>query len=404
MVTDTDIKHTDVSSKLEFEFQPFDPEKISILSKTVSMDKCLGRLEQGTITLAPDFQRNEVWSMEKKCRLIESLMLRIPIPMFYVAADERENYAVVDGLQRLSAIRDFILGEKYLETREERYKGEGFKLKHLEFWGNQYNGLIFNELPINIKNRILETEFTFTIINPKTPEEVKRNVFRRINDGVPLNSQEIRHALYTGKSTYLLQRLSQKEVFLIATDNSLKPKRMQDKEFIIRLLAFLIRSYDKYPTNGDMDKFLSDTMRIINVFGDLEGREAQRLFRGQEKLRAEDILISSEAYLEELFEKAMIRAYEIFGEHTFRKSHEGKRRTPVNKSLFEVWGVLLSQITHEEFINLKNNRQSFLAEFTEKYLKNEAFSHIISRDGLKPKSVGERHKHLKTLLNQFIHA
>lgn len=413
MVTDTDIKYADVSNEkidsgVEYEnqeFQPFDPEKISILSKLVSMDNCLRRLEQGTITLAPDFQRNEVWNMEKKCRLIESLMLKIPIPMFYVAADEKENYAVVDGLQRLSTIRDFILGERYLETKEGRHKGEGFKLKHLEFWGEKYDGLNFNELPTQIKNRILETEFTFTIINPGTPEEVKRNVFKRINTGgEPLKPQEIRHALYTGKSTRLLHRLSQKNEFLIATGNSVKSNRMMDKELILRLLSFLTRSYKTYPTNGDMDKFLSDAMRIINVFDNLNSREAYKLFRSEEKIKGEDILITSEELLEELFEKAMKRAYEIFGEHTFRKSYEGKNRTPINKSLFEVWGVLLSQITTEEFLKLKNNRHDFLLVFREQYLKDEGFNHIISRDSLKSNSIKERHQQLKTFLNQFIHA
>lgn len=413
MVTDTDIQYADVSNEkidsgVEYEnqeFQPFDPEKISILSKLVSMDNCLRRLEQGTITLAPDFQRNEVWNMEKKCRLIESLMLKIPIPMFYVAADEKENYTVVDGLQRLSTIRDFILGERYLKTKEHRYKGEGFKLKHLEFWVEKYDGLNFNELPVQIKNRILETEFTFTIINPGTPEEVKRNVFKRINTGgEPLKPQEIRHALYTGKSTRLLHRLSQKNEFLIATGNSVKSNRMMDKELILRLLSFLTRSYKTYPTNGDMDKFLSDAMRIINVFDNLNSKEAYKLFRSEEKIKGEDILITSEELLEELFEKAMKRAYEIFGEHTFRKSYEGKNRTPINKSLFEVWGVLLSQITTEEFLKLKNNRHDFLLVFREQYLKDEGFNHIISRDSLKSNSIKERHQQLKTFLNQFIHA
>mgnify|MGYP003608992533 FL=1 len=70
------------------EIQPFDPEKISIDTKTLTMEGVLRRLEQKTIILNPDFQRNEVWNEEKKSRLIESLILKIPLPMFYVSADE----------------------------------------------------------------------------------------------------------------------------------------------------------------------------------------------------------------------------------------------------------------------------------------------------------------------------
>ncbi|HEX8016558.1 MAG TPA: DUF262 domain-containing protein, partial [Flavobacterium sp.] len=208
---------------------PFDPEKISIDTKGITMDTCLRRLEQGTIILAPDFQRNEVWTNEQKCRLIESLMLKIPIPMFYVSADEKGVFSVVDGLQRLSTIRSFILGDEYLKTKDSNLKGQGFKLKYLEFWGDKYNDYTFNKLPINIQNRILETEFTFTIINPGTPEEVKRNVFKRINTGgAPLTSQEIRHALYTGQSTILLQELSHRTEFLVATNYSVSSDRMMD--------------------------------------------------------------------------------------------------------------------------------------------------------------------------------
>jgi hypothetical protein len=106
--------------------EPFNPEKISIYSKSVPMDTCLRRLKQNTIKLNPDFQRNEVWTEDKRSQLIESLMLKIPLPMFYVSADEKGVWTVVDGLQRLSTIRDFILGKEL--------NGEGFKLNSLEFW------------------------------------------------------------------------------------------------------------------------------------------------------------------------------------------------------------------------------------------------------------------------------
>lgn len=381
------------------EFQPFDPEKISIDTKPITMDTCLRRLEQGTIILNPDFQRSEVWTHEKRCRLIESLMLKIPLPMFYVSADEKGNFYVVDGLQRLSTFRNFILGDEYLKTKNSMLKGEGFKLERLEFWGDQYNNSNFNSLSVNIQNRILETSFTFTIINPGTPEEVKRNIFKRINTGgEPLTPQEIRHALYIGESTKLLQRLSQRKEFLIATDHSVKSDRMMDRELILRSLSFLVRSYTNYSKNSDMDSFLSDTMRIINIMPSLNGKDGARIFK--EDISKAHILINQVHELEELFIKAMIRSHEIFGEHTFRKSYPSVRRSPVNKALFEVWSALLAKLPESDFNKLKSNKGFFLEKY-HKILVDANFNYSISRNGLVYQSVKDRYEKLSSLIKEF---
>ncbi|QOW61697.1 DUF262 domain-containing protein [Treponema pedis] len=108
-------------------------------------------MKSGTIRLSPDFQRNEVWNITKKSQLIESLMLNIPIPMFYVAADENGNWDVVDGLQRFSTIRDFIVDNK------------PFALQNLEFW-KEYNDKKFEDLSPILYNRLLETQLLITII------------------------------------------------------------------------------------------------------------------------------------------------------------------------------------------------------------------------------------------------
>jgi len=398
-------EETDVKDEID-EFKPYDTEKISIDTKGLGMEACLRRMLQKTIILAPDFQRNEVWNIEKKSKLIESLLLKIPIPMFYVSADEAGIYSVVDGLQRLSTIRDFVLGEKYLlsDGNEIKLKGNGFKLEKLEFWGEKYNGCTFNELPVDMQNRILETEFTFTIINPGTPEEVKRNIFKRINTGgEPLTSQEIRNALYVGQSTKFLKELSQKKEFFTATDESVKSERMMDKELILRSLSFMIRNHTSYPKNNDMDKFLSDTMRIINIMPNFDSKEALKFFKEEllrrEGVKKEDIQITDIEDIEAKFTKGMVRAIGIFKKHAFRKSYGKKRRTPINKALFEVWTVLLSNLNDDEYAVLSNNKNDFLSEYN-RLLDDINFNYFISRDSLKFNSVQERYKQLTTLLKK----
>ncbi|GAB5528083.1 MAG: DUF262 domain-containing protein [Roseivirga sp.] len=397
----TSIEYLEQDVEIENEeFQPFDPEKISIDTKPITMDTCLRRLEQGTIILNPDFQRDEVWTLEKKCRLIESLMLKIPLPMFYVSADERGNFYVVDGLQRLSTIRSFVLGDEYLKTKDQSLKGNGLSLSNLEFWGDLYNDKRFIDLPINIQNRILETGFTFTIINPGTPEDVKRNIFKRINTGgEPLFPQEIRHALYIGESTRFLLKLSKKLEFLEATSGSITSNRMMDREIILRFLAFAIRSFKDYPKSNDMDTFLSDTMRIINVMPSLSGKAADKVFK--DDLSREQIIVNDISILEDMFIKAMKRAKKIFNEHAFRKSHPEKRRAPINKALFEVWGTLLSQLSSSQFQRLMVNKRAFIEEHS-KLLEEDYFNYIISRNSLKYQSVVDRYQKLTKLLYKYI--
>jgi Protein of unknown function DUF262 len=107
--------------------RPFDPEKIKVKTKAALVDSIVSRIDHGEIDLAPDFQRHAgIWNLVRKARLIESLLLRIPLPVFYVAADANENWSVVDGLQRMTTINDFVNNK--------------FKLSNLEYL-TQLNGL-----------------------------------------------------------------------------------------------------------------------------------------------------------------------------------------------------------------------------------------------------------------------
>ncbi len=376
---------------------PFNPEDISIDKKPMMMDAIIRRFKQGTIIMHPDFQREEVWSRETKSRLIESLLLKIPITMFYVSGDEEGKLTVVDGLQRLSAIRDFVLKEDFKPTNTKGL-GDGMRLHGLEFL-IQYEGMTFNELPIIMQNRINETEFTFTIINPGTPEEVKRNIFKRINTGGEgLKPQEIRNALYAGKATELLKNLATSTVFIKATTSSVRSNRMESYEVVLRGIAFILRDADSYPKNGNMDKFLGDTMVILNSYPEFSDREILRLEK-MEDLDLNSIQKDRIDNLEEIFKLSMRRAKSLFGSHAFRKSYGDKRRSPINKALFELWCSTLAVMDDNDFNRLRSNSQ-FMEEYN-KLLDEEKFNIYISRDSWKPTSVRKRYEVINDLIKNY---
>lgn len=398
MLDNTDNKAIYESEEEDFDLKsyPFDPEDISIDKKPMVMDAIIRRFKQGTIIMHPDFQREEVWSKETKSRLIESLLLRIPITMFYVSADEEGKLTVVDGLQRLSAIRDFVLKEDYKSTNTKGL-GDGMRLHGLEFL-TKYEGKTFNELPINMQNRINETEFTFTIINPGTPEEVKRNIFKRINTGGEgLKPQEIRNALYAGKSTELLKTLATSAAFTKTTTSSVRSNRMESYEVVLRGIAFILRDADSYPKNGNMDKFLGDTMIILNSYPDFNDREILRLEK-MEDLDLSSVKKERIEELEDIFKLAMRRAKVLFGTHAFRKSYGVKRRTPVNKALFELWCSTLAIMTDDEFNKLRSSSQ-FMTDYN-LLLDDDKFNVYISRDSWKPTSVRRRYEIINELIKK----
>lgn len=378
---------------------PFNPKDISINTKIIPMDALLRRLKQGTLILNPDFQRNEVWSDVRKSQLIESILLEIPIPMFYVSADEEGRWTVVDGLQRISAFRDYILGENYIKTKDCEKEGLGIKLKGLEFLKN-IEGCQMKKLPNSFYNRIMEAQFSLTIINPGTPDEVKRNVFKRINTGgMPLSPQEIRNALYGGKISMLLKKMSEMEIFKKATGNSIKSLRMEDKELLLRFLSFVIRDHTSYKKTQNVDTWLSDTMIIYNSYPSLDSRDLKRS-KSRGTINLSDINVLDEEEIISSFERAMKYALKLFGKHAFRKSYGELRRRPINKCLFESWGVLLSKISSTHFNTLLKNKKEFMADYS-KLLDDNRFIIAISRDSMRQWSVFYRYNKLTKLIDKY---
>lgn len=346
-ILDEDILDEEDNDDEEYEPRSFqyDPDKINIATRQPTIEQLLRRIDEKALDLAPKFQRQaDIWKDDVKSRLIESILIRIPLPAFYIDATDDDNWLVVDGLQRLSALKKFVTDKK-------------LKLTGLEYL-TQLEGKNYEELEPRYRRRILETQPTVYLIEKGTPPEVKYNIFKRINTGgTPLSNQEIRHALNPGNATDFLKKLAESQEFRqVINLTESKRKRMDDREFVLGFLAFKLTSYQDYQ-DGDRDTFLSEALFKVNH---LTGEELDKI--------------------ETNFKKAMIAAADIFGEDAFRKlSKKSKRKQPLNKALFESWSVNISNLTDEEIEVLKNRRQKLIDKFIDYTDKDQEFLKSISQ-------------------------
>lgn len=329
-------KETEDSPEIEV---PFDPTKIDIIVKAMTIGSLENRLENGELDLTPDFQRQaNVWNVKRKARLIESIFLRIPLPSFYFSEDEEGVYAVVDGLQRLCAIFHFM-NPTMLSSATDT------KMAPLELQGLQYlkelNGKTYIALDRKFQRRISELEITANVIRANTPPAVKFNVFARLNQGgMPLNAQEIRNAIFPGRWRLRIRELAECQEFKIATDGKVRTERQQDAELVLRFIALwqLSRPFTR-PTNQTLDEFLNSVVEDqLGLWPESKWEEAKSAFVHSIK-----------------------SARHVFGRHAFRKSTGTARRRPINRGLFEAQ-LLVCGIMKPENLKIAIERKDLVAK------------------------------------------
>jgi len=322
ITTEEDVEEDDIAIEEEEINEPFDPTKIRVETRQISVDYLMGRIRNNEIELSPEFQRKSVWNRIAQSRLIESILLRIPIPAFYIDATNEEKWLVIDGLQRLTTLKEFVIDKK-------------LKLTGLESF-TLFNGKIYDEIPRNYQRRIEETLVTVIFLEPGTDSEFKQAIFERINtSGLSLSTQEIRHALNQGKATKLLEDLAVSSEFQKATNKGIKSDRMADRECILRVLVFIIDNQDIFQRNTSFKKILDQAMAYINFMSE------------------EEIKIINNNFL-----SLMNLAFDLFGRDAFRKMKKGSKRYPINKALFEAWSVNLYKLNAQEIEIIKERKET----------------------------------------------
>lgn len=295
--------------------RPWNPESIRVTTKSFSLRNIVDLIDEQALDLAPDFQRLRVWKAVQKAQLIESILLQIPLPAFYFAEDDDGILRVVDGVQRLSTIHDFVRGGPN--------RNAAFALNGVEYV-QDVQGKRFADLPPLWQRRLHNTQIIAHVIDPTTPRPVMYDIFRRINTGgTPLNAQEIRHCMSRPRSRDFLRDLTQLDEFDTATSGLLRnQRRMIDKEVALRFVAFMLRDAKDF-ANETMEEFLWETTESLD---------------DPTRLSDEDL-----GQLTETFRVGLHRSHEIFGEHAFRKwPLDDARLKPFNRALFESWTVVLA--------------------------------------------------------------
>lgn len=326
---------------------PYDPTKedIDIREDPQTVFELIRKYKQGKLIIDPDFQRNLVWGIEQKSRFIESVILNFPLPPWYVNESKDGKYIIVDGLQRTTTLYQFMEDPK-------------FELKGLKALPD-LNGHTFDSLATlegDYQAKIEDKKLTLYKIRPSVSSKVVYDIFNRINTGgTQLNQQEIRNCIFSGKSTQLLKELAEFDIFKKAIDEGVSPKRMKDREVVLRYLAFQIFDY-KTEYEGDMSSFLERVMKKINLMSDKDIEELKKIF-----------LI------------VMTLTYDIFGNANFRlptiDKQGNQRRGRINIALLESVAYFFS-LKIKEDISFFENKESIKTNF-QKLLENPEYLDAI---------------------------
>lgn len=356
----------DTSSGSDTIIIPFNPNEIEIETPPYTIGYLVDRLNFEEINLNNEFQReNNLWSLSMQSRLIESILLGLPLPAFYFDTYNKK-WDIIDGLQRCCSIDNFCVKKN-------------FKLTGLEFLGYRdgkpfLEGKSFDELDRTLQRSIITRPITVNLVK-KADKKVRFILFKRLNTGgLELTPSEIRNAVFQGIPADTIKKLAKSEKFIQATEGRIPTKRMQDRDFVSRFIAFYLIGYKEYEPG--LDDFINSSM---------------------EKLEKTDVL-----QLENDFKKAMNLALDIFGNDAFRKRFDiNDGRKPLNKAYFEVISVFFSKLNDSEIDNLKKNKELFKMNLIT-LMKSFRYGNSLSGGTGTKDSVNIRFSWFKTVLDNSI--
>lgn len=316
-----DIEALDDSDEVGEQFD----RKLVIDKVDPTIESLYMKFTRQKLILQPDYQRKYVMKSQVASRLIESILLDIPLPIVYFAEEEDGSWSVIDGQQRLTSIISFVQGKNL-------YDDKPFKLTSLNVM-TELNRKSFSDLSNEQQEKILNTAIRSFVIKKESNDDIKFEIFERLNTGsTPLNEDEIRNTVYRGKYMNLLKELESNELFDKIVNKPNFKNRMLYKGMILRFFAFYEKTYLNYKPS--MKQFCNKHIKRFRNMDDEQIAEYRQIFKDT---------ISS--------------IYSVFGENAFRRmmKEEGTNnyiwaKTRINMALYDIQMYSFSRYDKEQLI------------------------------------------------------
>lgn len=335
------------------------------------IETLIKKLDKNIIKLDPEYQRRHRWDDKTSSKLIESLILNIPIPTIYISQDidvdvetdgDEFRYSVIDGQQRLTAIKNFLKNK--------------FQLEGLDTL-NELNGCYYKDLPPFLTRRLEERSIKCLRIDSTLDAQVKLDIFERLNSGsVKLEAQELRNAVYAGPFNSLVKDLSKDKNFRILLqidqdkpeDNN-KVKKMEDVEITVRFFALINNRYGQFKkTKGKgFSHFLNDTVVEFNNYDNLSLKNLQKDF------------LTTMSYINNVFGSDIFSKYKV-------KDNDGLQelvlQSKFNIAVYDAFAISIHDAL-KEGININDKKDVLLKLFKDKEFYDSISGSYLDTNKLK---------------------
>jgi uncharacterized protein with ParB-like and HNH nuclease domain len=288
----------------------------------ITVKQIVDMVAEGQIHVAPDYQRHFVWDTSRQSALIESIFLGIPIPSLFMATNDDSTWEVIDGLQRITTLINFVRPKfraKIADVSKETLKIS--KLEKLE----SLNGVSFDDMPDTLKLNFMTRPIRITVLNDLSDFRVRFDLFERLNTGgILLHQQEIRNCIYQGKFNDFIKKCAQDERLNILVKRSDSTGRGNLEELTLKFFAYF----------EDREKFDHSVKDFLNQYMDRKTKK-----------------FNNENELEKIYVQVLENLVKIFPAGVVRRGRPNT--TPL--VLFEAVTVgVADAIKESKKINLKN--------------------------------------------------